>query len=220
MARDSRPRVSKSKPKSKPKPKKKTTAASSPPKRKAASLSTIETSYPTFFQGYRLQRTAASLETYYFDFHSTVQIFGTLRATTGGLVGKVKASANAGIVRLVMKTQFLANADLLLYLFTSSTDNDNYASACTTFTAPEQDLANSRYLPDVPLTPQQAVRTQRDAYPNPPSSNWATLSGKLIAVYSTFVTYQPGITPALDNAGIPHNLIVAAPGNPPEWYPP
>jgi hypothetical protein len=75
------------------------------------------------------------------------------------------------------------------------------------------------YIPDVATSPQTALRRARDQYVDSHPGGLDNLRAEMLAIYRQFARFDASVLLDLTAAGVV-GLTIAAPGSPPEWYPP
>jgi len=112
----------------------------------------------------------------------------------------------------------------VFYLFGNQADAAQYAADCATGWSDDDrrvlaDSERPNYIPDVGAAPQDEVRAARDHYDSSRPGAFDQLFAELLEVYGRFTRYDAHVLPDLSQGAVV-GITIAAPGNPPEWYPP
>jgi hypothetical protein len=184
----------------------------------------ISDQFPTFFQAFWLGP-VDGLPDRLMGFHGTAEGFSwVIREAEDGIpLANLDAALVSGGVELDLAQWMPDNTrNAVLYLFGSSSEAATYyAQISGGWTKAEKEIIKDTpsLIPDVSAGPQQQVRALRLACnPSVPASV-AHMNAELLVNYQKFTDYDGLVLPEVTNPGL-KGLLIAAPGNPPEWIPP
>lgn len=185
----------------------------------------LQTRFPSFFQAFWLTPVANDRDRN-MGFHGTASAFSVVlrEAAAGRPVANFRPELIGGATVLDLRQWMPTGVSVVMYLFGTRTDADGYfAQSAAGWTAADQQILRDPTLlsmiPDVSFTPQNLVRASRDRCDPRDPQSVAIMNAELLVNYQRFSSYDGHVLPEVALPGI-KGVLIAAPGNPPEWIPP
>ena len=181
--------------------------------------------FRTFFQAFWLGP-APNDRDRKIGFHGTASAFSVVlrEVSTGRPVACYRPELVAGAVVLDLRNWMTTGVSVAMYLFGDHADATAYnAQSAGGWTEAELQIIRDptllNMIPDVSFDPQNRVRAARAACDPRDPQSVAIMNADLLVNYQRFTAFDGHVLPEVAAPGI-KGVLIAAPGNPPQWIPP
>lgn len=159
-------------------------------------------------------------------FRGTAHTFSAVirEAQTGRPLTMQRLELIEGQVQLDLEPWMRRVNSVVVDLFGDPADAERYFAVSASGWTPEElaiihDPSLLHMIPDVSFEPQDRIRASRERCDPRDPESVARMNAELLEIYRSFAPFSGGVLPDVTRPGL-GGVLVAAPGNPPEWIPP